>query len=44
MIEELGMDVPDDPWGPYKDGVVMLISYTSFGSIPLLPYAFAGMV
>lgn len=41
MIEELGMDVPDDPWGPFKDGVVMIISYNIFGVIPLLPYAFA---
>ena len=41
MIEELGLDVPDDPWGPYKDGLVMICSYNAFGIIPLLPYAFA---
>ena len=41
MIEELGLDVPDDPWGPYKDGLVMICSYNAFGVIPLLPYAFA---
>ena len=42
MVEELGIDVPDDAWGPYRDGVVMFISYTTLGALPLLPYGFAG--
>lgn len=41
MVEELGIDVPDDAWGPYRDGVVMFVSYTSLGALPLLPYGFA---
>jgi hypothetical protein len=41
MAEELGLDVPDDPWGPYKDGLVMILSYNFFGTLPLLPYAVA---
>lgn len=42
MVEELGVDVPDDAWGPYRDGVVMFVSYTTLGALPLLPYGFGG--
>lgn len=38
MIEELGLEIPDDPWGPLKDGTVTLISFMVFGSIPMWVY------
>lgn len=38
MIEELGLEIPDDPWGPAKDGIVTLISFIVFGSVPLWVY------
>ena len=38
MVEELGLEVPDDPWGPVKEGAVTLLSFLLFGGIPLWVY------
>ncbi len=38
LVEELGQEVPDDPWGPAKDGAVMFTSFLAFGSLPLWVY------
>lgn len=38
MTEELGLEIPDDPWGPAKDGAVTFVSFCLFGFIPLLVY------
>jgi len=38
LVEELEQEVPDDPLGPMKDGVVTFISFLIFGSIPLWVY------
>ena len=37
----LGQEVPDDPWGPLKDGTVTFIAFLVFGSIPLWAYVLA---
>jgi len=38
MTEELGLEIPDDPWGPLKDGSVTFLSFCVFGAIPLIVY------
>ena len=39
MVDELGIYCDlDDKWGPFKQGVVMFISFILFGSVPVLPY------
>jgi DNA damage-binding protein 1 len=38
LVEELGQEVPDDPWVPAKDGAVMFTSFLVFGSLPLWVY------
>ena len=38
MTEELGLEVPDDPWGPLKDGATCFVSFMVFGSVPLIIY------
>jgi len=38
MIEELGLEVPDDPWGPLKDGSTTFLSFCVFGAVPLIVY------
>lgn len=40
MHEELGLEAPDDPWAPAKDGTTTFISFMVFGSVPLLIYIF----
>ena len=40
MNEELGEDVPDDPWGPAKEGAATFISFLIFGSVPMWIYVF----
>lgn len=41
MVEELSLEVPDDPWGPLKEGVVTFLSFMAFGGIPVLVYVFS---
>ena len=38
MSEELDLEVPDDPWGPTKDGVWTFVSFLLFGSVPMWAY------
>ena len=38
MGEELEMEVPDDPWGPAKDGAFTFLSFLTFGSVPMWIY------
>ena len=40
MHEELGLEAPDDPWAPAKDGTTTFVSFMVFGSVPLLIYVF----
>lgn len=40
MHEELGLEIPDDPWGPAKDGAVTFVSFLVFGSVPMWIYVF----
>lgn len=38
MIEELGLEIPDDPRGPMKEGLVTFGSFLAFGSVPMWVY------
>lgn len=38
MTEELGLEIPDDPWGPLKEGVVTFLSFLVFGCVPMWVY------
>eukprot|EP00906_Rhabdomonas_costata_P032116 RCo045267 len=40
MIDELGIqpDAGEDEWAPLKQGVIMFVSFITFGSVPLLAY------
>lgn len=38
MVEELGLEVPDDDAAPWKDGLVTFCSFLVFGSVPLWCY------
>lgn len=38
MVEEMGLELPGDPWGPAKDGGMTLLSFLVFGSIPMWVY------
>ena len=40
MAEELGTEVPDDPWGPLKEGGATFASFLLFGSVPMWIYVF----
>ena len=39
MHEELGLEIPDDPWAPLKDGAMTFVSFLIFGAVPLIVYA-----
>ena len=38
MHEELGLEIPDDPWAALKDGTTTFISFCVFGAVPLIVY------
>jgi vacuolar iron transporter family protein len=38
MVEEIGEQAPDDPWGPTKDGLMTFLSFLVFGSVPMWVY------
>lgn len=38
MIEELGLEIPDDPYGPAKGGAITFVSFCIFGALPLIVY------
>ena len=38
LVESLEQEVPDDPLGPAKDGIVCFLSFLIFGSVPLWVY------
>lgn len=38
LVEKFEQEVPDDPWGPAKDGAVTFVSFLFFGSLPLWVY------
>jgi VIT1/CCC1 family predicted Fe2+/Mn2+ transporter len=38
MVEELGLEVPDEDATPWKEGVVTFLSFLCFGSVPLWMY------
>lgn len=38
VSEDLGLEIPDDPWAPFKDGLVTFLAFILFGCIPLLVY------
>jgi vacuolar iron transporter family protein len=38
MHEELETEVPDDPWGPAKEGTVTFLSFLAFGTVPMWVY------
>ena len=38
MHEELGLESPDDPWAPLKDGATTFASFCVFGAVPLVVY------
>ena len=38
MVEELGEQAPDDPWGPLKEGSITFISFLIFGTVPMWVY------
>lgn len=39
MVEELGLQVPDPQEDLIKEGVIMFLSFSGFGALPLLGYA-----
>lgn len=38
LVEKLEQEVPEDPWGPAKDGAVTFVSFLVFGSVPMWVY------
>ena len=38
MVEEIGEQAPDDPWGPTKEGAITFLSFLLFGSVPMWVY------